>query len=203
MVDSIRRHYELTDERVLAAMAAVPRHWFVSDGYQRRAYIDSPLPIGHGQTISQPFIVAYMTHLLAPDENKKVLEVGTGLGYQAAVLSELVAQVYTIEIVKPLGEQAAENFQLHGYTNIHAKVGDGYKGWPRHAPFDGIIVTCAPDHIPPDLIEQLKPGGIMVIPVGGRYSVQELVVVTKNAEGKIHRESKLPVRFVPLTREKE
>lgn len=190
--------YGLTDPRILAAMSNVPRHWFVNEAEQRYAYADRPLPIGHDQTISQPYIVAYMTSVLQLDRNASVLEIGTGSGYQAAVLNEFTPHVYTIEIVEPLGRLAKQRFDAHGYTDIAARIGDGYKGWPEHAPFDAIIVTCAPDAIPQPLLDQLKPGGRMVIPVGGLYTVQELVLVTKAPDGEISRRSLMPVRFVPM-----
>lgn len=187
--------------RVLDAMATVPRHEFVPPEQRAAAYRNRPLAIGHGQTISQPFIVALMTELLQVSENDRVLEIGTGSGYQAAVLAGLAREVYTIEIVRPLGETAAAAFQRLGYRNIHALIGDGYRGWPEHAPFDGIMVTAAPDHVPPALIEQLKPGGRLVIPVGDLW--QELMVIMKNADGTTTSTTVVPVRFVPLTREKE
>ena len=202
MADVIHRYYGLNATKVLDAITAVPRHWFVPADRQAQAYFDSPLPIGEGQTISQPYIVAYMTSLLALDETKNVLEIGTGSGYQAALLTEFTPHVYTIEIVKPLGKAARKLLTERGYTTVQVKIGDGYKGWPEQTPFDAIIVTCAPDHIPPDLLKQLKVGGKMVIPVGGVYHIQELILVTKDADGRIHKESKMPVRFVPLTRDK-
>ena len=200
MVEVIR-DYGLTDADTLAAMGRVPRHWFVDEAEQRYAYDDRPLPIGHGQTISQPFIVAYMTWLLELGPNSRVLEVGTGSGYQAAVLNEFTPHVFTIEIVEPLGRQAQERFAEHGYATIAAHVDDGYKGWPEHAPFDAIIVTCAPDAIPRPLIDQLKPAGRMVIPVGGVFDVQQLVLVTKGPDGTVSKRSLMPVRFVPLVGE--
>ena len=187
--------------RVLDALATVPRHEFVPPEQKASAYRNRPLAIGHRQTISQPFIVALMTELLGVTENDRVLEIGTGSGYQAAVLAELARDVYTIEIVRPLGETAAAAFERLGYRNIHATIGDGYRGWPEHAPFDGIMVTAAPDHVPPALIEQLKPRGRLVIPVGSVW--QELLVLTKNADGTTTTTTVVPVRFVPLTREKE
>ncbi|MBN2377657.1 MAG: protein-L-isoaspartate(D-aspartate) O-methyltransferase [Sedimentisphaerales bacterium] len=202
MVDLIRYQYELDDKEILDALLHVPRHWFVRDREQRLAYDDTPLPIGYDQTISQPYIVAYMSSLLELDKDKKVLEIGTGSGYQAAVLSELTPQVFSIEIVEPLGRGAKERLQQYGYTTVNVKIGDGYQGWPQEQPFDAIIVTCAPDHIPPALIEQLKPTGRMVIPVGPGGSVQELVLLTKNQQGKIARKTLIPVRFVPLVQEK-
>ena len=187
------------DERVLAAMAKVPRHRFVAARYYNAAYENRPLPIGHGQTISQPYIVAVMTDLLDPQPNHTVLEVGTGSGYQAAVLAELVESVYTEEIIEPLAEQAAERLQEMGYHNVRARVADGYFGWEEHAPFDAIMVTAAASHIPPPLVAQLKPGGRMVIPVGSRFMVQYLVLVEKGVDGEVHTRQVLPVRFVPLT----
>lgn len=202
MVDALKRVYGINDKKILHAMQGVPRHWFVSESRQHWAYFDGPLPIGEGQTISQPFIVAYMTGLLELDKTQKVLEIGTGSGYQAAVLTEFTPHVYSIEIVESLGKAAAKRLKEFGYSTVQVKIGDGYKGWPEHAPFDAIIVTCAPDHIPPDLLDQLKVGGKMVIPVGSVYRVQDLILVTKDKNGKIHKESKMPVRFVPLTRDK-
>lgn len=187
--------------RVLAAMASVPRHAFVPPEQRAAAYRNRPLDIGHEQTISQPFIVALMTELLQVSETDRILEVGTGSGYQAAVLAALARDVYTIEIVRPLGEAAAAAFKELGYANIHTSIGDGYRGWPEHGPFDGIMVTAAPDHVPPALIDQLKPGGRLVIPVGDLW--QELRVVTKKADGTTASTTVVPVRFVPLTRGKE
>lgn len=210
MVDEIRQMSRLVgdgtgpagiSERVLAAIERVPRHEFVPLAQRPSAYRNRPLTIGDGQTISQPYIVALMTELMALKPQDKVLEIGTGSGYQAAVLGELAHDVYTIEIVESLGKGAAKTLARLGYNNVHAKVGDGYKGWPEHAPFDAIIVTAAPDHVPPALIEQLKPGGRLVIPVGG--FAQQLLVVTKNADGTTTHRDIVPVRFVPLTREKQ
>jgi len=181
-------------------MAKVPRHLFVPEAVRAEAYEDHPLPIGYGQTISQPYIVAYMTELLEPRPADKALEVGTGSGYQAAVLGELVKEVYTIEIVEPLGLRARETLRNLGYTNVHVRIGDGYKGWPEAAPFDCIIVTCAPDHVPPPLIEQLREGGRMVIPVGGFLGGQQLVLLKKEG-GELIRKATLPVVFVPMTGE--
>jgi protein-L-isoaspartate(D-aspartate) O-methyltransferase len=186
------------DERVLAAMRRVPRHEFVPKEERRAAYRNRPLPIGHGQTISQPFIVALMTDLLRVDEKSKVLEVGTGSGYQAAVLAELAGEVYSIEIVEPLGREAASALARLGYSNVRTRIGDGYEGWKEHAPYDAIVVTAAPDHVPPALVEQLKPGGRLVIPVGG-FS-QDLMVIEKQADGRTTSREVIPVRFVPLTR---
>ena len=184
---------------VLEAMEEVPRHEFVPREKISAAYKNRPLQIGHRQTISQPFIVALMTELLNLKGTDRVLEVGTGSGYQAAVLSLLAAQVYSIEIIPELGEAAQNNLRRLGYANVQTKIGDGYLGWPAHAPFDGIIVTAAPDHIPQALIDQLKPNGRMVIPVGG--FTQDLLVLTKRADGTTISETIVPVRFVPLTRD--
>jgi len=189
------------DARVIAAMAKVPRHEFVPDGSRSMAYLNQPLPIGYNQTISQPYIVAIMTDLLGVFEDGRVLEVGTGSGYQAAVLGELCDQVYSIEIVEPLGQQAQGLLKRLGYTNVHVKIADGYLGWPEHAPFDGIIVTAAAPEVPQPLIDQLKPGGRMIIPVGQHFGHQELLLIEKNAQGDISQEEILPVRFVPLTRD--
>ncbi|KPK37287.1 MAG: protein-L-isoaspartate O-methyltransferase [Gammaproteobacteria bacterium SG8_47] len=186
-------------ERVIEAVRSVPRHEFVPEDLQPSAYANHPLPIGHGQTISQPYIVALMTDLLDPHPEHTVLEIGTGSGYQAAVLACLVKQVYSIEIVDALGEQAKERLQRLGYDNVEVRVGNGYFGWPEHAPYDSIIVTAAASHVPDPLIEQLKPGGVLVIPVGGQYYGQELLVIEKDAEGTLHKKSVLPVVFVPLT----
>ena len=198
MVDSQIEARGVRNPRVLEAMRKVPRHLFVPHEDRFQAYRDSPLPIGHGQTISQPYIVALMTELLEPEKEDVVLEIGTGSGYQAAVLAELVKEVYSIEIVAPLGEEARERLKELGYANVHVTVGDGYKGWPEHAPFDGVIVTAAPDHIPQPLVDQLKNGGKLVIPVGEYH--QELQVVTKK-DDKIEITESIPVRFVPMTGE--
>ncbi len=188
------------DKLVLDAMQKVPRHLFVPQGYIDLAYTDGPLPIGEGQTISQPYIVALMTELLGLKGREKVLEIGTGSGYQAAVLAEITSQVYSIEIIPSLAETARERLEEMGYKNVTVRCGDGYIGWEEHAPFDGIIVTAAPVHIPQPLIDQLKVGGKLVIPVGDFF--QELIVVTKTKEG-IEKESTIPVRFVPMTGEAE
>lgn len=185
--------------RVMGAMDAVPRHRFVPPRSIGSAYANRPLAIGHGQTISQPYIVALMTELLEPKPGDVMLEVGTGSGYQAAVLAELVAQVYTIEIIAPLAESATTRLRELGYRNIQVKMADGYYGWPEHAPFDGIIVTAAASSIPPPLVEQLKPGGRMVIPVGASFYTQDLILLRKDAKGKVTTTSVLPVAFVPLT----
>ncbi len=186
------------DPRVLDAMRRVPRHEFVPPEQRQAAYRNRPLPIGDGQTISQPYIVALMTHLLRLDPRDKVLEIGTGCGYQAAVLAEVAGEVYSIEIVEALARAAADALQRVG-ARVTTRIGDGYKGWPEEGPFDAIIVTAAPDHIPPALIEQLKPGGRLVIPVGAQN--QSLTVVTKKADGTTFHDDIIPVRFVPLTRD--
>ncbi len=190
---------EVLDPRVMEAMGTVPRHRFVPRRLREHAYENRPLPIGHGQTISQPYIVAIMTDLLKPQPGHRVLEVGTGSGYQAAVLAELVEDVYSIEIIRALGTQARDRLQRIGYSNVEVRIGDGYYGWEEHAPFDGIVVTAAASHIPPPLVTQLKPGGRMVIPVGSRFLVQQLVLLEKNRDGDVTKRQILPVRFVPLT----
>ena len=190
---------EALDPRVMTAMATVPRHEFVPWAQKSYAYQNRPLPIGHGQTISQPYIVAIMTDLLKPKPGDRVLEVGTGSGYQAAILSALVKEVYSIEIIKALGEKAATRFKELHYNNVHSRIGDGYYGWEEAAPFDGIVVTAAASHVPPPLIKQLKPGGRIIIPVGSTFLVQQLVVVEKHQDGTIISRQILPVRFVPLT----
>jgi protein-L-isoaspartate(D-aspartate) O-methyltransferase len=187
------------DQAVLKAMRRVPRHLFVPREYRRDAYRNSPLYIGYNQTISQPFIVAHMTELLDLKPESKVLEIGTGSGYQAAVLAELCSQVYTIEIVPQLGRRAEALLKELGYENVKVKIGDGYEGWPEAAPFDGIIVTCAPDDIPQPLIDQLAIGGRIVIPLGGQFEAQYMVVVKKDQKGQISRKKYYPVRFVPMT----
>jgi protein-L-isoaspartate(D-aspartate) O-methyltransferase len=199
MVERQLRPRGIDDPRTLQAMAKVAREKFVPKELAARAYEDRPLPIGHGQTISQPFIVAFMTQELKAKPGDRVLEIGTGSGYQAAVLAELVGEVYTIEIVKPLADNAEIRLRELGYSNVHVKAGDGYKGWPEHAPFDAIIVTAAPDHIPQPLAEQLKEGGRMVIPVGGTF-VQRLNVLEKHG-GALKQTAAIPVKFVPLTRD--
>lgn len=185
--------------RVLEVMARVKRHEFVPPGNRKRAYRNRPLPIGHGQTISQPYMVAIMTDLLDLTPGDRVLEVGTGSGYQAAILAELVKKVYSIEIIAPLGEEARKRLGRLGYDNVELRVGDGYYGWKQEAPFDAIIVTAAASHIPPPLIEQLKPGGRMLVPVGSRFMTQELLLVEKSASGDVTTRQLLPVIFVPLT----
>lgn len=188
--------------RVMAAMGKVPRHLLVPDAQVAYAYENRPLPIGHGQTISQPYIVALMTDLIDPEASDVVLEVGTGSGYQAAVLAELVARVFTIEIVEPVGRRAAEALARLGYRNVATRIGDGYGGWPEAAPFDAILVTAAAPAVPAPLVDQLKPGGRLVIPVGGQWEVQELLVIEKQPDGATSTRRTIPVRFVPLTRGK-
>jgi len=189
----------ITDARVLAAMAKMPREEFVPPESRAASYEDGPLQIGHGQTISQPYIVAFMTEQLRPKASDRVLEIGTGSGYQAAILAGLVKDVYTIEIIEALAKDAEATLQRLGYKNVHVRVGDGYRGWPEHAPFDAITVTCAPDHVPQPLIDQLKEGGRMIIPVGG-FGNQELYLLEKK-NGQLQRRSVLPVRFVPMAGE--
>jgi protein-L-isoaspartate(D-aspartate) O-methyltransferase len=186
-------------ERVLEVMGKVPRHRFVPDSERYAAYYNHPLPIGHGQTISQPYIVALMSGLLELTKAHRVLEVGTGCGYQTAVLSELAGEVYSVEIVAPLAERAAQLLRELGYANVEVKTGDGHAGWPEHAPYDAIIVTAAPDEVPRALIDQLKPGGRLAIPVGEGWYAQELMLIAKDRDGASHRKDILPVRFVPLT----
>ena len=188
------------DHRVMEAMATVPRHEFVPDGEKPYAYENRPLPIGYGQTISQPYIVALMTDLLALGEDSTVLEIGTGSAYQAAVLAALVERVYTIEIIEPLGHAARRRLARLGYHNVETRIGDGYFGWPAQAPFDGIVVTAAASHVPPPLIRQLAPGGRMVIPVGDRFFAQQLILIEKHHDGSVTTTLVLPVRFVPLVR---
>jgi protein-L-isoaspartate(D-aspartate) O-methyltransferase len=182
------------------ALRTVPRHRFVPPDVVDEAYANRPLPIGMGQTISQPYVVALMTDLAEPTPGARVLEVGTGSGYQAAMLARCASKVYSIEIVKPLGERARSLLASLGYGNVEVRIGDGYKGWPEAAPFDAIVVTAAPDHVPQPLVEQLAAGGRMVIPIGSRNGVQELLVITKDADGKAVARRTLTVRFVPLTR---
>lgn len=187
----------IKEPKVIDAVLSVPRHIFVPPEYAELAYGDHPVPIGYGQTISQPYIVAYMTEAIDIDSTSKVLEVGTGSGYQAAVLAEIVDTVYTIEIIEELGKSAKIKLKEIGYNNIIAKIGDGYHGWEEYAPFDGIIVTAAAENIPPDLVEQLKDSGKMIIPVGSQYSIQILVLIEK-VNGKLRSKKLMPVRFVPL-----
>ena len=192
---------EALDPRVITAMARVPRHEFVPAAQRPRAYTNRPLPIGHGQTISQPYIVALMSDLIKPQADYRVLELGTGSGYQAAILAELTGQVYSIEIIEALGKQATERLSRLGYDNVTTRIGDGYYGWEEHAPFDAIVVTAAASHVPPPLVAQLKPGGRMVIPVGSRFLTQQLVLIEKDPDGQLITRQILPVKFVPLTGE--
>jgi len=202
--DEVRDTRELTgrpvlDARVLEALRGVPRHMFVPDDLQASAYVNHPLPIGHGQTISQPYIVALMSDLIQPRAGDVVLEVGTGSGYQAAILARLVKQVYSLEIIEELAAQARVRLQRLGCDNVEVRAGNGRFGWPEHAPYDSIMVTAAAPRIPPALIEQLKPGGILVMPVGSRYLGQDLLVLEKDALGGLEERRVLPVAFVPLT----
>jgi protein-L-isoaspartate(D-aspartate) O-methyltransferase len=199
MVEKQLRTRGIRDERVLAAMAKVPREEFLPENLRNDAYTDVAVPIGHDQTISQPFIVAFMTEQLRPQPNDRVLEIGTGTGYQTAVLSELVKDVYTIEIVEPLAKEASARLTRLGYSNAHVKVGDGFQGWPEVAPFDAIIVTCAPTKIPPPLTQQLKDGGRMIIPVGAGID-QQLHLLEKR-DGQLAERAILPVRFVQMSGE--
>jgi protein-L-isoaspartate(D-aspartate) O-methyltransferase len=206
LVDEVRIYAgyagdEPFSDAVLGAIGTVERHKFVPQGQVRYAYENRPLPIGHGQTISQPYIVALMTDLLEPDEDDVMLEIGTGSGYQAAVASRLVDHVYSIEIIEALAESASARLKRLGYDNVTTKLGDGYYGWEEHAPFDSIIVTAAASHVPPPLIEQLKPGGKMVIPVGGRFMTQLLLLLEKGDDGEVITRQIGAVRFVPLTGE--
>lgn len=189
----------ITHRETIRAMRVVQRHRLVPKEQVVNAYKDGPLPIGYGQTISQPYIVAYMTQAIKPEKGQKILEIGTGSGYQAAVLAEIVDQVYSIEIIKPLGERAKRDLELLGYKNIHIKIGDGYFGWEEFAPFDAIVVTAAAEFVPPPLLAQLKDGGKMIIPVGSSFITQQLVLVEKRGD-RISSRNLLPVRFVPFTR---
>ena len=200
MVDTQLRPRGIEDPRVLAAMAAVPRHLFVPEGERADAYYDGALSIGYDQTISQPFVAAFMTEALELEGTEKVLEIGTGSGYQAAVLGKLAKEVYTVEIVAPLAEQAAKLLAQLGYDNVHPRIGDGYGGWPEEAPFDAIMVTAAPDHVPEPLLDQLAMGGRLILPVGDAN--QTLVLLTRTPAG-VERREVLPVRFVPMTGEAE
>ena len=202
MVREIATYGDRIDARVLDAMRSVPRHLFVPSSQLPFAYDNRPLPIGQGQTISQPYIVALMTDLMRPKKTDRVLEIGTGSGYQAAVLAELVGTVYTIEIVPPLAEESRERLKRLGYANVSVRTGDGYKGWPEHAPFDSIMVTAGAGEVPPPLVQQLKPGGRLVIPVGPAHSIQYLTVIEKQADGSTRSRQVAPVRFVPFTRER-
>jgi protein-L-isoaspartate(D-aspartate) O-methyltransferase len=197
MVELIERR-GVEDSATLAAMRAIPRDEYVPERYRRRAYGDHPLPIGHGQTISQPYIVAYMTEILQPVPGMKVLEVGTGSGYQASVLAQIGCEVYTIEIFQALAERARERLDRLGFDQVKIRHADGHFGWTEAAPFDAVIVTAAAGFIPPALVEQLKPGGRMVIPVGSVYGIQNLILVQKDAAGEVGTRNLLPVRFVPM-----
>ncbi len=200
MVSSQLQGRDISHRATLQAMRTVPRHLYVPADQRRNAYHDRPLPIGYGQTISQPYIVAYMTQVIRPAAGQKVLEIGTGSGYQAAVLAEIVDQVFTIEIVDELGRTAGMVLDKE-YDNVHVKIADGYYGWEEHAPFDAIVVTAAAEYIPPPLVEQLKDGGRMIIPVGSPFQIQQLMLVEKRGE-RITTRSLMPVRFVPFTRER-
>jgi protein-L-isoaspartate(D-aspartate) O-methyltransferase len=197
MVDEYIKKEGVTNARVLASMRDVPRHEFVPSHMRRQAYHDAALPLGHKQTISPPFIVAYMTETIEPQPEDRVLEIGTGSGYQAAVLAGLVREVYTIEIVEPLGVSAERRLKRLGYSNVHVKVGDGYQGWPEHAPFDKIIVTCSPEQVPEPLVEQLNEGGKMIIPLGERY--QQVFHLFEKRDGKLVQQRLIPTLFVPMT----
>jgi protein-L-isoaspartate(D-aspartate) O-methyltransferase len=209
MVDEVRLYETLArdteqekfDEEVMRSLAAVERHEFVPRREKPFAYENRPLRIGHGQTISQPYIVALMTDLIEPDIDDVVLEIGTGSGYQAAILAKLVKHVYSIEIIEALADEARSRLARLGYENVTTKLGDGYYGWKEHAPFDAIVVTAASSHVPPPLIEQLKAGGRMVVPVGGQFMTQQLLLLEKTANGEIVTRQLAPVRFVPLTGE--
>jgi protein-L-isoaspartate(D-aspartate) O-methyltransferase len=197
MIDEQIRGRDVRDARVLLALARVPRELFVPEGSRHEAYEDHPVPIGHGQTISQPYIVAYMTEALRLHASHRVLEIGTGCGYQTAVLADLAREVYSVELIPALAADARARLDTLGYRNVHIQVGDGYNGWPEHAPYDRIMVTAAPDLIPPALLQQLKPGGRMVIPTG-IPDQQQLILVEKNAQGRISTRDILPVRFSEL-----
>lgn len=201
MVEEQLMSRDINDQEVLEAMREVPRHLLVPEQNRNRAYSDNPLPIGNGQTISQPYIVAFMTQILNLDRGDKVLEIGTGSGYQAAVLSHITPEVYSIEIIEALGNRAKQDLSELGYSNIDVKIADGYYGWEEQSPFDAIIVTAAAGHIPSPLVQQLKPGGTIVIPIGGPYQTQTLMKVTKSDSGEIQTESLMAVRFVPMTGE--
>ncbi|HOW71987.1 MAG TPA: protein-L-isoaspartate(D-aspartate) O-methyltransferase [Phycisphaerae bacterium] len=192
----------IRDERVLQAMRIVPRHLFIPESMRRSAYHDGPLPIGHEQTISQPYIVALMTEAIGLRSGERVLEVGTGSGYQAAVLAHLTSGVYTIEIVEPLAERARRTLLEQGYEEVRCRAGDGYKGWPEAAPFDAIMITCAAPEVPAPLWQQLKAGGRLVMPLGEAGHVQQLILLTKRADGGRHEQRIIPVSFVPMTRER-
>ena len=201
MVEKHLRGRDVTNKKVLEVMGRVPRHRFVPERLTGSAYADYPLPIGHNQTISQPYIVALMTQLADPKPECRALDIGTGSGYQAAVLAEICKEVYSIEIIPELADEARERLKKLGYKNLTVRRGDGYKGWPEKAPFDVIIVAAAPDHVPQPLVDQLAPGGKLVLPVGGWH--QQLIVIEKDKEGTVHRKPNIAVMFVPLVREDE
>jgi protein-L-isoaspartate(D-aspartate) O-methyltransferase len=203
MVDEQIAARDVSAPAVLDALRAVPRHRFVPGVSPELAYADRPLPIGHDQTISQPYIVARMTELVEPTSADRVLEIGTGSGYQAAVLAEIVDAVYTVEIIPELGRTARARLDTLGYDNVRVRIGDGYEGWPAHAPFDAIVVTAAPEEIPPPLIDQLAPGGRMIVPVGPTGRTQRLTLITKAEDGTVTRRALAPVRFVPFLRNNE
>ena len=200
MIETQIKKRGITDQTILDAMKKVNRHEYVQENFERLAYSDRPVPIGFGQTISQPYIVAFMSHKLNVASHHKVLEIGTGSGYQAAILAELSDHVYTIEIIPELAKRAEKVLKKNDYDNITIRIGDGYKGWPEHAPFDRIMVTAAPKEIPEKLVEQLAPGGIMVLPVGETVMMQYLWLITKDNDGQIEKEKILPVRFVPMVK---
>ena len=200
MIETQIKKRGITDQTILDAMKEVNRHEYVQENFERLAYSDRPVPIGFGQTISQPYIVAFMSHKLNVASHHKVLEIGTGSGYQAAVLAELSDHVYTIEIIPELAKRAEKVLKKNDYDNITIRIGDGYKGWPEQAPFDRIMVTAAPKEIPEKLVEQLAPGGIMVLPVGETVMMQYLWLITKDNDGQIEKEKILPVRFVPMVK---
>lgn len=203
MIDEQIAGRGITEKRLLNAFLKVERHLFVKPEFRKDAYNDSPLDIGKGQTISEPYIVAIMTYAVAPNHNKKVLEIGTGSGYHAAILAELVKNVYTIELIEKLGIEARNRLDSLGYKNIEFKIGDGTEGWGKYAPYDGIIVTCSEDHIPPPLINQLAVGGRMIIPVSYSSKVQELILIEKDSKGNLKKTNLIPVQFVPLIRGKD
>ena len=203
MIDEQIAGRGITEKRLLNSFLKVERHLFVKPEFRKDAYKDSPLDIGKGQTISEPYIVAIMTYAVAPDHNKKVLEIGTGSGYHAAILAELVKNVYTIELIEKLGIEAKNRLDSLGYKNIEFKIGDGTEGWGKYAPYDGIIVTCSEDHIPPPLINQLAVGGRMIIPVSYSSKVQELILIEKDSKGNLKKTNLIPVQFVPLIRGKD
>lgn len=198
MVERQIRARGVRDPRLLQVLREVPRHLFVPSYLAREAYDDNPLPIGYGQTISQPYIVAYMTEQLHLEEPMKVLEIGTGSGYQAAILSRMVRKVFTVELLPPLAREASERLSRLGYSNVKCRCGDGYLGWPEEAPFDGILVTAAAPEVPQALLEQLAPGGRMILPVGSTFSIQHLILLEKDKAGNVHRSGLIGVRFVPL-----